>query len=541
MPFIRGLLLILLSTIIGASAGAAESFSSVANTLQKDWLTTVSDGDTSVDDFRLGSVDSAGNTYIALYATSPGNPPFVGAFIAKVDPNGTLVWKTPQSTDGFIDSPQGLGADAAGNVYLVSRSGTMSSLVKFDAAGNKLLTTRIGTKANAREPVDFHVLADGRTIQLIKRNSLDPLDQGFDLVCISTDGATVFSTKLPDSDYTQFARMDCDADGNAYVSYDKRDVPDVLSKFDATGALQWSVEFTEAPGVFVGTGVVVAATFDATTGNGLLLKLDPINGATVATYNHFERTGFAIGSFDGAGNVYAMCRESGGIAFVKFDASLNLQWIYRYSGPEYEEKPSGIFADNTGNVYCGISTFSGSTARNYVTVLLNSSGVPLAVDRERLAGLAVAAMGRDAAGTIRLAGDHGLPIPRSKEPDISTFAVFKYSGVTAPANGILQYRAPKSIKFGKLKSSDFGFASKIKKLNLKNKSKTDPVIVTFKSSGPPFYTDGSHMLMPGEKYTFEARFVPTAHGDFTGTLLIGSSDPAFQNAIVPLSASANPR
>jgi hypothetical protein len=541
MTLIRGILFIFLSVAFAASVGAVESFTGVSNLLKKDWLTQVSDDNTSVDDFRQTAVDAAGNTYITAYASAPGNPPLFGAFIAKIDPDGAVVWKTTHSTDGSLDTPLGVGADAAGNVYLVTRAGPLSSLVKFDAAGNKLLVTKIGSDANSREPVDFHVMADGRTFQLIKRNSLDPQDNGFDLVCISTDGATVFSIKLPDSDRSQFSRMDCDADGNSYVSYDKRDVPDVLSKFDAAGALLWSIEFTDAPGVYFLGGFVFVSTYDATTTNGRLLKLDPANGATVAEYNHFEKGGFGLQSFDAAGNVYGAHVLSGNVAFAKFDASLNLLWLYRYSGPDDVAVPSGICPDAAGNVYCGVSTFYGIATFNYITVLLNSDGVPLAVDREKLVGLARAAMSQDAAGTVRVAGDYGLPNPKVKDPVPTTFAVFKYSGVTAPANGLLQYRAPKKISYGKFRTSDFGKVKKVKKLKLKNKSKTDPVIVTFKSSGPPFYADGSHLLLPGEKYSLELRYVPTAHGDFTGTLLIGSSDPAFLNATVPLSASAMPR
>ena len=539
MTLNRGVLIIILIAF-GASAEAGESFTTVSNLLKKDWLTQVGDGNNSVDDFRQMAVDASGNTYITAYASAPGDPPVFGAFIAKIDPDGVLVWKTTHSTDGNLDSPKGVGADAAGNVYMLCDASNVSSLVKFDAAGNKLLVTKVGSEANSRDPVDFHVMADGRTFQLVRRNTLDLQDSGFDLVCISTDGATVFSIKLPDSNRTQFARMDCDADGNSYVSYDKLDAPDLLAKFDAGGALLWSMEFTDAPGIYFGAGFVIASTYDATTRNGRLLKLDPASGATVAEYNHFETSGFGQLSFDASGNVYGSHILSGNVSFVKLDASLNLLWLYRYRGPDSNEEPSGIFADNAGNVYCGITTYFGITARNYVTVLLNSGGEPLAVDREKLAGLATAAMGRDSAGTIRLAGDYGLPT-KSKDPVGSTFAVFKYSGVTAPANGVLQYRAPKKISFGKFRTSDFGQVKKVKKLKLKNKSKTDPVIVTFKSSGPPFHADGSHLLLPGERYSLELRYVPIAHGDFTGTLLIGSSDPAFQNATVPLSASAMPR
>ena len=116
----------------------------------------------------------------------------------------------------------------------------------------------------------------------------------------------------------------------------------------------------------------------------IVIKYDASNGNRlwVRTYNGTGNGGdygFAI-AVDGNGDVYACGRsDSGGTngqkyTTLKYDASGNLQWASVYGGglsTNFDEAHA-LKVDGSGNVY--VTGKSGSTAPDFLTLKLNSSG-----------------------------------------------------------------------------------------------------------------------------------------------------------------------
>jgi len=115
----------------------------------------------------LGTLGSAGTVYAAgnLYVGGLGNsstgyfgnfalPHQTGAYLAKLDPNGSVLWVVTPQIDATFNSRCAVFADAAGNAYEASGEyqGATGNAVKYDRMGNMIWNISI-TNADAYELV----------------------------------------------------------------------------------------------------------------------------------------------------------------------------------------------------------------------------------------------------------------------------------------------------------------------------------------------------------------------------------------------------
>jgi hypothetical protein len=135
---------------------------------------------------QAAAVDAGGNVFIAGHTQGqlPLQAPGVGRdfFIAKFDTNGNRLWirQTP-SSGGTGDDGNGVAVDAAGNAYMTGsdeRPGRDPFVAKYDPDGTLVWISHIRTPA----PGDGYAVAvagDGQTIYLTGRTYADFALPGF--------------------------------------------------------------------------------------------------------------------------------------------------------------------------------------------------------------------------------------------------------------------------------------------------------------------------------------------------------------------------
>lgn len=120
-------------------------------------------GTAASEDVTAAAIDTAGNIYVAGYATDPDNrlpnaPEAPHGFLAKYDGAGTPQWTRAIASSSGTEKSNAVAADGAGNVYVVGyTSGDFGSngnagnndayVLKYDGAGNRVWARQLGTNA----------------------------------------------------------------------------------------------------------------------------------------------------------------------------------------------------------------------------------------------------------------------------------------------------------------------------------------------------------------------------------------------------------
>jgi hypothetical protein len=274
------------------STSMSPSYDRISSSLRKfdaagslQWITQIG---VEFNTDSLGvSADGLGNVYISGVTGGKLGPAACNAcdaFVSKYDAAGTLLW-TRQLATVKEDNSTGVSADRLGNVYISGEthgalngpnSGSQDAfLSKYDAAGNLLWTRQFGT---ARDDYSEGIAADGLGNVYITGFSADPGPFG--------------TYNEPNS---------------------------FLSKYDATGDLQWQIDTSELH--------------------------DRSNGVSADRLGNI----FITGNFLGQAPPYGQFEPYD--AFVSnYDAAGSLQWTSRI-GTTPTDIPRGVSADGIGNVY----------------------------------------------------------------------------------------------------------------------------------------------------------------------------------------------
>jgi hypothetical protein len=295
------------------------------------------------------SADGLGNIYVSgrtgtLQATCDN----CDGFVSKYDASGTHLW-TRHVGSAQQDSSTGVSADAFGNVYVSGETyGALDGpnarfqdafLSKYDAAGTLLWTRQFGT---ARDDNTTGIAEDGL--------------------------GNVYITGFSVEDFIFFP------DG-------------FLSKYDATGELQWQIDVVvcaPSPGCQDQSSGVAADAL----GNVFITEAHFVQDHTVIPelYSTSLRTYDASGnlqwtrqdrttpsghhyysgvSADDLGNVYISgtkyLHDSGGNAFVsKYDVAGTLLWTRELGSAAFSLVGTRVVADSLGNVYISGATDFGN-------------------------------------------------------------------------------------------------------------------------------------------------------------------------------------
>ena len=301
-------------------------FDSIGNLV---WSKSINGGgrlfDEMIPDVKIGP---SGNIHVV--GTSN-----IGAYVAKFDPSGNLLWNVEGFTSPGRDQAAGMDFDAAGNVYVAGRYSHTTGgqwqedyfITKLDPSGAVQWSTPYSYNVRERAAdmaVDpsGNVYVTGWTIHPSSANYLDLLTVKFD-----TNGAFQWSA-LFDSDPYDYARnIAVGPSGTVYVSGgNNNDVTTV--KYDSNGNELWR-----------------AITPD---GWPYGFKVDSSGNAHIISWNW--------GSF------------SNDIVTIKYDAAGNKLWTTVYDSGG-NDQPGGIDIDAAGNVFS-----TGTSNSSIATIKLDKDG-----------------------------------------------------------------------------------------------------------------------------------------------------------------------
>lgn len=343
---------------------------------------------------RAVAVDGNGNVYVAGQFNGTGDFGGVAltaaggrdAFVARLDPNGQVLWAKRWGASNTDEAGFGVGVDAAGNVYaLGDRRDDQNStnyanngddVLKFSPAGDPLWTRSVDITYNTRAIADgdLAVDPDGNVYVADTFNGTVDFDPGPKKKWVSSAENMGFILKLTT------------AGAFTWVSTFRG----LSSGFDVSRTLKLALD--GSGGVFVGGSYIGSVDFDPGRGtttlptsarfSGFVAKLTAGSGA-FAWARALETTGAQAGTMvsglaaDAAGNVYATgtfwgttdfdpgpgswlqtTAGSGDVFVVKLTSDGSFGWAATFGGPG-QDAGRGVAVDLSGVVYV-VGYFTGT-------------------------------------------------------------------------------------------------------------------------------------------------------------------------------------
>ncbi len=373
------------------------------------------------------TTDSSGNIYIT--GQTADDTEYYDLFVAKYDPDGTLVWDEIWSgANGTNDWGYSIAVDEDGNVYVAGytdggTTGADALLVKFTATG-ALDWDKVFDSGNLADYFYQIALDDDGHVYAAGRGSTLTTGANFFVVKYETDGTYVWDILHSGAvigGEDELSGMAVDGDGNVYLSgtievIESADViyrHDVaLVKYNADGDFQWErlVSGDGAGSNDYGDGVAVGATgvffagmfvMDHTVDNvdlGFCHTLADNSEYWRATYNGpgddldmlpqysariglagLNATGVATGP-DGKGYMLGSLYNgfTGGYDLIVHKYAENGSWVWTatYSaGDNTRQYPIGLAVDEEGNVFVtAIEHHISGNTNNYLTIMIDSDG-----------------------------------------------------------------------------------------------------------------------------------------------------------------------
>lgn len=365
----------------------------------------------SLDSAVSMAIDNSGYLYVT--GASVGSNDFPDIVTIKYNINsGAVVWTSRFDCTSLPDVPKAIAVDNnSGAVYVTGYSYWAQPYnrdfitIKYNpVTGDTVWTRRFnGPVTGGDESYVMGVDASGNVF--VSGNS----DQGgtltADIVTIKytpSGAATIKTLSLP---YFQKPNaLKIDASGNVYIAGITRtngnNMPNedyITIKYDNNLSFQWSKVYNgtgntrdNATALAVdGSGNVYVTGFSYWTGQGynyVTIKYAPngdsLNGISYDGQLHSSDYATAIG-IDNSSNIYvtgySVQAESPSMIYdyatLKYNSSLNQQWVQRYNGTgNSDDKASAIAVDNIGNAY--VTGFSTGSEQNYdyLTIKYSTSG-----------------------------------------------------------------------------------------------------------------------------------------------------------------------
>ena len=295
-----------------------------------------------------------------LLGSNPEVVSGVQPILARVNPDGVVMWRTALTADEGTNSPVAIGADAAGAVYVASRlqlnqGGPDIRVQRINSDGTSAwIQTFRGDTFDTEELADIAVDADGNSVVCGHILSTTTFKERVHLRRYNSAGDLLWSDTFnasATSDNSRAVAVKLDAGGNILVAGFAengigagKDI--VAAKYSAAGARLWSSAYN--------SGLNVADTSDALavsgSGNPTVLGQSGVPGFTSSVA-------------------------------VQFDAADGHQvWLSQPGGtPPYTVNAPGIVAmDGAGRVALSVSLGTGSVgSADMLTALIDNSGAKL--------------------------------------------------------------------------------------------------------------------------------------------------------------------
>ena len=394
------------------------------------------------DDNYALALDGSGNIYVTGESDSSWGTPFSAfgggdcdAYVAKLAPDGTLLWNTFL---GGTDCDYGTALEAAGNghVFVGGRSaatwgspkaafhgGTTDAFVaELDEDGALLWNTFVG--GGALDSVREIALGPGPEIFVAgysqatwgsPKNPFDGTRDGF-AAKLEADGDVVWNTFLGVSTYDALRGLDLDADGNVFIggySYGTGSDTVFAAQLDSGGNLNWI-----AP---VGTG----------TSPGGRLAVDQYGSPYIIGDSSTDWGSPIRGYSAGTDGFAAKLTPAGGVVWNTF-----------LGGSDWDS-PEDLAIDTSGKVHvAGWSWATWGTPVHPFSEVGNTDGfvalvnitIPTTVSISGNAGAAGAALSYDDGGpqtaTADGSGDYSIMVP------------YNWSGTVTPSLADYSFSPP---------------------------------------------------------------------------------------------------
>jgi hypothetical protein len=330
------------------------------------WNTFLGSG---TDDQAFGiAVDLAGNVFVAGASDATWGSPLTAhhggydVFVAKLDPNGNLVWNTFVGASGN-EIASGLALDSTGNLYLAGVTyeswgapvrafgGTKDAFAaKLDGNGNLIWNTFLGSSADdSGNAVAVDAAGNVYLSGYSSATWASPVgahNGGYDAFVAKLDesGTLVWNTFLGSIGSDHANALAVDVSGNVYVAgfstapwgspvraFNGVDDSAFAAKLDPTGVLTWNT--------FLGGG--------AATASGV--AVDAGGNVYVSGFCRFASWGSPVRPFSGNQDAYA----------AKLDANGALTWNTFLGAVDVSTASNAVAVDASGHVY--LTGFSDGT------------------------------------------------------------------------------------------------------------------------------------------------------------------------------------
>jgi hypothetical protein len=366
------------------------------------------DGPVNSEDQALAlAVDSAGNVYV----TGASVDSATGADYAtvKYDSAGIQQWVARYGGLG-IDMARGISVDDAGNVYVTGSSygGVVTDFdyatVKYDSLGVEQWVARYSSFSDYPDCA-YAIAIDNAGCVYVTGAAYDQTNANYATIKYSSSGVeqwvTIYGSLLSQDEAYAVA---LDAEANVIVtgaSSDQLSSFDYATiKYDSTGTQQWvarydgpasSADFVEAMSIDDAGNIYVTGCSGG-QGTGFDYATVKYNASGieqwVARYNgpFGDDRAYAI-AVDDARNVYVTGKSNDSgtgpdYATVKYDSLGIEQWVARYDGPANgEDYAYAVAISNAGNICVTGYSYGVSTDEDYATIMYDSSGIELWIER----------------------------------------------------------------------------------------------------------------------------------------------------------------
>jgi hypothetical protein len=211
------------------------------------------------------SVDRAGNVFVAGYTAGNLVTPISGddysdAYLRKYDTFGNVLW-TRQLDIAVNEVVAGVSVDRAGDAFIAGTlqgtGGGDAFVVKYNSDGDFEWARRLPSMSISDEA--YGVSADGLGNVYIAGGTFEttqPYDEGIFLSKYDGSGNQLWTQRLNTPKVDRAMSVSADGLGNVFIGGETRgdlggpnagNSDAFVSKFDATGALQWTHQFGTPP------------------------------------------------------------------------------------------------------------------------------------------------------------------------------------------------------------------------------------------------------------------------------------------------------
>jgi len=377
----------------------------VLSQVTQQWVARYNGPGNGIDEAYSIAVDGLGNVYVT--GVSVGSGTYDDYCTIKYDSAGIQQWVARYNGPGNSgDYAYSIAVDGSGNVYVTGVSvGSGTSwdycTIKYNSAGVQQWVARYDGPGNSGDYA-YSNAVDGSGNVYVTGKSWGGYGIGYDYCTIkynSSGGLQWVARYNGPGDSTDVAwSIALDGSGNVYVtgsSYGSGTSFDYCTiKYNSSGIQQWVARYNgpgnnddRANSIAVdGSGNVYVTGYSIGSGANADYCTIKYNSAGiqqwVARYNglgnwYDEAKSIAL---DGSGNVYMTGYSIGSGSYdyctIKYNSVGDTIWVRRYNGPgNGNDYAYSIAIDGSGSVYVTGRSYGSGTDDDYCTIKYNSSGV----------------------------------------------------------------------------------------------------------------------------------------------------------------------